>query len=347
MKLKYIYILFFLSILIYACSGGKDSKKAADKSKGPIKIDASIAHLESFSNTIEANGNILASEYVQLKPEMSGRVVFLNIPEGKVVSQGTLLLRLNDEDFQAQLKKYKAQLDIAKKTEQRLQELLKINGLNRQEYDLALNQVQNIEADIDFVNAQIRKTEIRAPFTGTIGLRQVSPGAYVTPMDILATLQQVTELKVDFVLPENYGNVLKTGDIVDVVAEGNANFKARIIGVELLVNSTTRNIQFRAVFTSGNIATLRPGAFVKVRIDAAKNAKGILVPTNSIIPETRFKKMAVIKNNKIEMVNVETGFRGENVVEITSGLEVGDTFAVNGILYLKPGSEVQVQSIKQ
>lgn len=348
MNQKQVYLILFSVLLLQACGGGKDKKNSAgDKNKGPVVLDAAVASLQNYSNFIEANGNIITGEYVELRPETAGRVVYLNIPEGKNVAEGTLLLKLYDDDLKAQLKKFRSQLDIAVKTEERLRTLLSVNGLNRQEYDLALNQVRNIEADIELTEAQIRKTELRAPFSGTIGLRRISRGAFVSTQDVIASMQQTSVLKLDFVLPVSQGKDLNTGDEVSVISDGNATYTAKIIGIEPMVNLGTRNIQFRAIFTGTNFNTLRPGAFVKVRIDAAKNKKGIMVPTNSIIPETRFKKMAVIKNGLVEMVNVETGYRSENSVEIISGLNEGDTFAVSSILYLKPGSEVKIKSIKQ
>jgi membrane fusion protein (multidrug efflux system) len=338
--------LFFIVLILSACNSGKSKKNVSqDKGKGPVSIDVSIAHNQSFSNMVEANGNILALESVQLKPEMNGRIVYLNIPDGKTVSEGTLLMKLYDDDLNAQLKKLNAQLSIAKKTEARLKSLLLLNGLNQQEYDLALNQLQNIEADIDYTNAQIRKTEVRAPFTGVIGLRRVSIGAYVNPQDVLATLQETSALKVDFVLPEAYANAIANGDLVEVLDDQLQVFNAKVIGVEPLVNANTRNIQVRAMLQDSK-GKLRPGAFVRVQLDVAKNKEGILVPTNCIIPETRFKKIAVIKNGVVDMRTVETGYRGESFVEITSGLNIGDTFAVNGILYLKPKAEVIIKTVK-
>jgi membrane fusion protein, multidrug efflux system len=276
---------------------------------------------------------------------MNGRIVYLNIPDGKTVSEGTLLMKLYNDDLKAQLKKLNAQLIIAKKTEARLKSLLLLNGLNQQEYDLALTQLQNVEADIDYTNAQIRKTEVRAPFTGVIGLRRVSIGAYVSPQDVLATLQEISALKVDFVLPEAYANAIGNGDLVEVLDDQLQVYNAQVIGVEPLVNANTRNIQVRAMLKDSK-GKLRPGAFVRVQLDVAKNKEAILVPTNCIIPETRFKKIAVIKNGVVDMRTVETGYRGESFVEITSGLNIGDTFAVNGILYLKPKAEVIIKTVK-
>ncbi|MES2617416.1 MAG: efflux RND transporter periplasmic adaptor subunit [Bacteroidota bacterium] len=343
-----IYLPSLLIIcLISACgsknSGGKENKK----NNAPVVIDVSVAQLQGFTNSTEAAGTVLANEYIELKPEASGRIVMLNIKEGQPVAEGTLLMKLFDDDLQAQLKKYKAQLSIAEKTEQRLKTLLSVNGLNQQEYDNASTQVSNVKADIDFTLAQIRKTEIRAPFSGIIGLRNVSMGAYVNQADVLATLQQVNQLKIDFVLPEDLSREISVGKSVDVaVIGGNELMSAKIIAIEPQVNTATRNIKVRAMLPPGKYAGLNPGAFVKVLIGANDQKMALLVPTNAIIPETRNNKIALIKNGKVKFATVETGYRGIDKVEIVKGLTIGDTFAINGILFLKPDAAVTIRNVK-
>ncbi len=338
------YLLILL--LLYACGNSNKNTKDKSKANAPVSIDVSVAKLENFTNTIEANGTVLANEFVELRPEANGRIVLLNIQEGKQVAEGTLLVKLYDDDLQAQLKKYEAQLQIALSTEKRLKSLLTLNGLNQQEYDLALNQVNNVRADIDFTKAQIRKTEIRAPFTGTIGLRSVSKGAYVTQSNIIATLQQTNTLKIDFVLPENYAAIVKTGDEVNVISGSSKEpLRAKIIATEPQINTATRNIKVRAVL-SGDGAKLNPGAFVKITIDNGKGKPAILVPSNCIIPDTRNKKIVLIKGGKAKFTIIETGFRNEEKVEILSGMEQGDTFAIKGILFLKPDVLVKIKNVK-
>ncbi|MCC6818376.1 MAG: efflux RND transporter periplasmic adaptor subunit [Bacteroidia bacterium] len=339
------YLIIGLSLFLSACSSNKKGKSENAKSSGPIDVDVSIAKVVDYANIIEANGNILAQDFVELKSEISGRIVFLNIKEGAWVSEGTLLVKLNDEDLQAQLRKYKSQLELAVINEKRLNSLYLAKGINAADYDQAVNQVNNIEADIAYTDALLRKTEIRAPFSGVIGLRNVSKGAIINSQDVLATLQAKEGLKVDFVLPESYVSAIKNGSEVDVISSFGSTFKARIIGVEPQINTATRNIKIRALLL-GDIAGLSPGAFVKVKFNEGAERKRMLVTSNCIIPETRFKKMAVIKNGKIVMTVVETGIRNGAFVEITNGLNIGDTFAINGLLYLKPDAEVKVRSVK-
>jgi len=337
-------LLFPLTLVLLLNSCNSKNKTNEKKATPPAAIDVSIAKLETYNNTIQANGTIIANEYIEIKPEINGRIVSLNINEGKPVAEGTLLAKIFDDDLQAQLKKYQAQLKIAQTTEQRLKNLIQANGINQQDYDIAANNVNNTQADIDYTKAQIRKTEIRAPFSGIIGLRMISKGAFVSQNTVLASLQQIQQLKVDFVLPENYANLLKTGRKVAII-NNNEKLTATIIAIEPLINTATRNIKVRALLNSKK-ANINPGAFVKVNIGEDELRKAILIPTNCIIPDTRNSKVALIKNGKVTLTPIETGYRSKDKVEIIKGIEVGDTFAINGILFLKPNAVVKIKSVK-
>ena len=337
--------LFLLAFLMVSCGGKSTKENKKDKNTGPVSIDVSVAKLSTYANEIEANGTVLASEFVELKPEVAGRITYLNIKEGMSVQEGTLLVKLNDEDLQAQLKKFKAQLQLAKNNESRLKVVLKAEGLNQADYDAALQQVNNLEADLEYTQALINKTEIRAPFTGLIGLRNVSKGAFVSQQSVLATIQQVQSLKVDFVLPEIYVSTVYQGKKVSIINDLGKKFDAVISGVEPQVNTATRNLKIRALI-SADAKTLSPGAFVRVVFNEGESKPRLFVPSNCIIPDTRFKKLAVVKNNAIVMTVVETGVRTGSDVEIINGIQAGDTFAVNGILFLKPGTDIKVRKVK-
>lgn len=337
-------ILLAILFTFISCTSKKEKKDAKDAKNGPVIVDVSVASTVKHVNQIEANGTVIAGEFVELKPEAAGRITMLNIREGMQVAKGTLLMKLNDEDLQAQLRKYNSQLDLAEKNEKRLRSLLSVNGLNQADYDQALVAVNNLKADIDYTKAQIAKTELKAPFDGTLGLRNVSLGAYVNQQNIIATIQQTSQLKIDFVLPEIYASEINNGVKVNVIADDGKNYTATVAGIEPQVNTLTRNLKIRAVM-DGQVK-INPGAFVRVKFDEGAKKDRILVSTNSIIPETRFKKMVLIKGGKAQFVNVETGFRSEDKVEILSGITPGDTFAVNGLLFLKPGANVKVRNVK-
>lgn len=324
------------------------SKKIDDKAKSPTalpptSVEVVIATTKSVTNNIEANGTVVANEQLEIHPEISGRLVYLNIPEGTSVSAGAVLAKINDADLQAQLNKSKVQLELASKTEQRLKKLLSINGINQADYDIALNAVNNLKADIEITKAQIDKTIIKAPFGGILGLRNVSPGAYITPQTSLATFQQINKIKIDFTVPEQYTPFIKKGKEIEVVANYNKNkFKATIIATEPEINASTRNLKVRAVLNDGN---LQPGSFVKILIANGNNNQSILIPTNAIIPDADSKKLVVVKDGKGKYTPVETGVRTASMVEITKGINVGDSVIVTGVLFVKPNSAVKVKKV--
>ena len=339
-----VVCLILISITVLSCKS-KESNKL-QKSDSPVVVDVMVANQQKIDNTIEANGTVIANENVDLHPEVSGRLTYLNIPEGKFVTKGTLLARVNSADLEAQYEKSKVQLDLQQTTEERLRKLLAVNGINQSDYDAALNAVNGTKADMDYTQTLIDKTIIRAPFDGTLGLRQVSPGAYVTPTTVLVTLQQLGKLKVDFTIPEQYASLVRVGGLVDVEVDAarETRQKARIIAIEPQVNSQTRNLMARAVLDGKNS---NPGAFVKVYVGAEGSGKmAVIVPTNAIIPNDINNQLVVIKNGKSEFVNISTGVRLANNVEITNGVESGDTVVVTGVLFVRPNSEVSVRSVK-
>ena len=131
-------------------------------------------------------------------------MLFRSIIEGKQVAKGTILAKLYDGDLKAQLNKLQVQLALAQKTEERQSQLLKIQGISQQDYDISLLQVNNLRADIGILETSIAKTIVRAPFSGKIGLNKISPGAYVSPASVIATISQTDQLKLDFTISEKY-----------------------------------------------------------------------------------------------------------------------------------------------
>lgn len=343
--MKYILLItVFTSIIAFSCKEKKEAKQ--QQNTGPTIVDVIVAAAQSISSTVEANGTIVAREFVELHPEISGRLTYLNIPEGKRITKGTVVARINDADLRAQMGKLKVQLDLAKTTEQRYGKLLQISGINQADYDVGLNQVNSLLADIDVLQAQLDKTVLRAPFTGIVGLRQISPGAYVTPGSVLATIQQVDKVKVDFTVPEEYGNIIRKGDYVAVEADAanEKKQKALIIATEPQANTTTRNLLVRAQL-EGSAAT--PGAFVKVYIRAATDKNSVLVPASAIIPEDKDKTLVTVVNGKAKFVKVETGVRQATNVEITNGIKTGDTVVISGVLFARPNAPLKIRSVKK
>ena len=320
----------------------KPSSKAGNTSL-PI-VDVIVTKAQAVSNPIEANGTVVANQSVSLQPETSGRLIYLNVPEGKVVPQGTIIARINDSDLIAQQNKTQLSLDLAVETRERLSKLLAINGINQTTYDTMTNQVNGLRSDIQYYQAMIEKTIVRAPFTGVLGLRQVSIGAYLSPANVIATLQQTDSLRIDFTIPDQYSGVLHKGSVVTVVTDGLVPIreKAVILAIEPQINVNTRNLTARAllVHSRANI-----GAFAKVYVDGGGDKQAIMVPTSALIPDDKNNDVVTVKDGRSVYVGVTTGIREANLVEITEGLQPGDTVVVSGILFTRVNGPVKVRSI--
>ena len=326
--------------LIISCKS--KNKELPTKEKQVVMVEAIIAGSQDIASSLEVNGTVLSNEMVELRPEISGRLTYLNIPDGGSVKAGTILARVNDADLQAQMEQQKTQFELATKTEKRLGDLLKVNGVNQADYDLALSQLNTIRANIKVLNAQIDKTVIKAPFSGELGIRVVSPGAYVTPQTLIGTLQQTDKVKIDFTVPETYASIIGKGNKVRIKTNGTSeSLEAIISAIEPQINSVTRNIKVRAFLTGGIVS---PGSFVKVLLD--QNRKSIMVPSNAIIPDALSNQVVVVKNKKAVFTNVETGLRDETLVELTSGVNEGDSIVVSGMLFVRPNGAVKVQKIR-
>ncbi|GGA82990.1 efflux RND transporter periplasmic adaptor subunit [Puia dinghuensis] len=345
-----VLLLFSFSLFsLSSCKERADAASPDNKPRGvePTLVDVLIAAQRPINNEIEANGSVVANEYVELHPEISGRIVYLNVPEGVQVAKGAVIARINDADLQATLAKSKAQLELYQKTEERERKLLEINGINQADYDLAVSNVNTTKADIDYTQAQLDKTVIRAPFDGVVGLRQVSPGAYVTPANIIATVQQMDKTKVDFTIPEQYSAVVRKGSLVDVQLDAQAGAirrrKGLIVATEPQINLSSRNLKVRALLQDG---VAHPGSFVKVFVSAGVDKRAIMVPTNCIIPEDRNNQVILVKQGKAKVVNVQTGVREASNIEITRGVDAGDTVIVTGVLFARPDAPVTIRSVK-
>jgi len=345
-------VLVFFALVLFAC-GSSSSKEDKPSGAGgarpgniPVQAEAYVVKTRVMSEDLEVPGTLLPFEETEIRPEISGRLVALNIKEGTFVRKGTLLAKLFDGDLQAQLQKLQVQLQISEKTVERYKELLKIQGISQQEYDLAELQVNNLKADMDVVRVDIGRTQIHAPYSGKVGLRNVSMGAYVSPTTVLTTLRKVDQLKVSFTVPEKYSALMKNGNTVKLNMEGiNQKFTATIIATENSIEANTRTLKVLAMVNAGN-TPLVPGAFAKVNLQMGKNNEAIVVPTQSIIPQARNKKVLVYSNGQAKSVVVETGIRDSSYVQIESGLNVGDTVLTTGLLAVRPDSKVKLTKVQ-
>ncbi|TCJ13817.1 efflux RND transporter periplasmic adaptor subunit [Flaviaesturariibacter flavus] len=347
--MKILAAIPIICLLAAGCGASERKKEAEAGQKAgprpPARVDAFLVATRSISESIEVPGTIVAADATEIHPEVSGRITALNVREGAVVGQGSLIAKLDDAELQAQRRKLQVQLAQAQTTVDRYSALAKIGGISKQDLDVAELQISNARADLAIVNANIRKTEVRAPFTGKLGLKMTSPGAYVSPQSVLTSIQKTSGMRIDFSLPEQYVGRIKQGSWVNFsTANDNRVYSAQVIATESGIGGGTRTLTMRAL-VKGDATGLVPGAFARVKIAFDPNPNAMMIPTQAIVPQARGKRVYVIDSGNVKAIDVITGIRDSSFVQITSGLNVGDTVAITGILGLKPGGKAIVRKV--
>jgi membrane fusion protein (multidrug efflux system) len=327
-----------------AGKGGEKGKDGKDmKQAGPsVTVNVFVVNNEKLDNVITASGTVFPNEEIELRAEASGRITALNIKEGSYVAAGQVIARIKDTELQAQLKKLNFEIELAKQTEARQKKLLDINAISKEEYEITANKINTLNADKELIEANLEKTVLKAPFSGKIGLKNVSQGAYVTPATSLATLVQTNPVKIDFSIPEKYSTQVRVGRGVKFEVEGQAGaYLANVVAIDPKIDPNLRTLKLRAL--SKNPADrLVPGMFVRVSVDL-DIAQAIMIPTEAVVPVLKGKKVYVMRDGKAAEVMIETGLRTDKKIQVTSGLTIGDSLIVTGIMALKKDSPVKVK----
>jgi membrane fusion protein (multidrug efflux system) len=298
------------------------------------------------SDKILVPGSLLPSEQTEIRSEVSGRVVQINFREGSSVEKGALLVKLFDGDLQNQLKKLEIQLQIAEKTEERQSELLKINGISQQEFDLVALNVQTLKVDIEATKIAIAKTEIRAPYNGQVGLRNISLGTFISPTDLITTVRQVNQLKLEFSIPEKYAREIKKGNVISFKVDGGTqSHVATIMATENSVEQTTRTLRVKALVNKSH-PELVPGVFANVNLQLGKSDQALMIPTQSIIPTARNKQVVICRGDSAVFSVVETGIRDSVLVQVLSGVKAGDTIVTTGLMVIRPNAKLKINRIE-
>lgn len=338
-----ILVLFLAKTFFFSSDDKKSSSKKGEAQNGamnkPQKLNTIIVSENNSDQIIFSSGSTTANEEVELRSEVSGKIVKLLINEGSNVQKGQLIAKIKDDDILAQLKKIEVDEKLANQIEARQKKLLDINAISKEEYEISQNKVISLNAEKEILKVQWAKTEIRAPFSGKIGLKSISVGAYVTPATTIATVIQYNPIKVDFTIPEKYLGSIKLGNSINFQTDGSIqNIQAKVIAIEPKVDPILRTLKVRAVANNAGSA-LYPGMFVKVLLNL-KSDRSIMIPSESIVPVIDGKVVYLKRNGVAEEVKVETGLRNEKNVQVLSGLKVGDTLIVSGLMTLKVGSPV-------
>jgi membrane fusion protein (multidrug efflux system) len=319
-----------------------DSKNNGQKKPQMTIVDAIIAREKISSNMINTTGTIIANEEVEIKSEVSGRVTKIYFKEGSPVSKGQVLVKLNDDDLIAQWNKLKIEIKLQEEKESRQKQLLTSLAISKEEYDVTLSNLNLFKANAEILKVQLDKTKIIAPFSGIIGLKSISEGAYISPSTVIASIQNINTLKLEFSVPEKYNNDIKIGSLVNFNTSASKNeLVATVYAKEPKIDATTRTSKIRARFTNSENRVF-PGSFADINMKIGEQQKVKMIPSVSYIPDINGAKVFVYKSGKAQYKNVVAGLRTEKEVQIISGIEEGDTVLTTGILQLKPNMEIGV-----
>ena len=314
--------------------------------KKVLEVSARIISPRLLTDEIPVIGRLVPDEEVQLSFETSGKITDIYFQEGSSVKKGTLLAKVNDAQLQAQLARLEAQVPLAEERVYRQSTLLQRDAVSKEALEIVKTELATLNADIEKTKAQIEQTELRAPFDGVIGLRQVSVGSYASPSTVVAKLTSVTPIKIEFSVPERYASEVKRGTNLEFTVEGKLEaFKAQVYATEASLDAETHTLLVRALYPNAN-GELLSGQYAGIRLKQKEVADAIAIPSEAIVPEMGKNKVFVCRNGKAEPVDVVTGIRTDSEIQIVSGLEFGDTILTSGTLQLRKGSAVKIVSYK-
>lgn len=310
-----------------------------------LRVNAQVIKPHLLTDEILVTGRLVPDEEVNLSFEASGKITDIFFTEGTPVKRGELLAKVNDSQLQAQLKRLEAQVPLAEDRVFRQDALLKRDAVSKEAYEQVKTELATLNADIENIKANIDMTELRAPFDGVIGLRQVSAGAYASPTTVVAKLTKVTPLKVEFSVPERYAREIKKGTNLDFHVEGKLNaYRAQVYATESSLDMETHSLTVRAIYPNRN-GELLPGRYTDIRLKQKEIADAIAIPSEAIVPEMGRNKVFVYRNGTAEPTDVVIGIRTDAEVQIVQGLVIGDTILTSGTLQLRKGMPVEIQSI--
>ena len=328
-------------------SGAPAGKQEGGRGGGrPLNVDGYVMRPTLLTDEFVTTGLILPDEEVDLSFETSGKVVNICFTEGTRVSRGQLLAKVNDAPLQAQLKRLMAQLDLAKNRVYRQEQLLKKDGVSQEAFEEAKTNLSVLEAEIEGVKVNIALTELRAPFDGVIGLRQVSVGAYATPSTVVAKLTKDQPLKVEFSVPERYASEIHKGVGMDFSVEGfETKFHANVYAVESAIDKDQHVFTARGLYSNSD-GKLMPGLYASILLRKEEISDALVVPTEAIVPEMGVDKVFCYRSGKALPVEIVAGIRTASQVQVLSGLQPGDTIITSGTLQLRMGLPVTLDEVK-
>ncbi len=336
------------AIILQACASKANEKEApaAAAVSAGVPADGHVVKPSSFSDDLQITGSLVANQEVSIVSELPRKVVRVHVKEGNVVSAGTLLFQLDDEDLQAQLERLRQQEKLAALNEARLKDLIEHDAAVQQDYDQAITNLKVLEAEIRQLQVTISKTRIRAPFDGRIGIIRAYPGALVSANTVLTNIVDDSRIKVEFAIPEKYAHLISVDEQQRfTVASDTTLYYATVIAKEATMNEQTRTLLIRGITPNAKHA-LVPGQSARLNLSLRTAADALKIPSQALMPSSDGYAVYVSKNKTVQITPVQIGQRGAHDVQILKGLSAGDTVITSNLLRLTPGAAVELVTVK-
>lgn len=329
--MRILFILLFAPVLAFAQAGGPPF----------IPVNMMKVSETPVSNTVNAVGALIAEDSVILRPEIDGRIDKLLFKEGQPVKIGAVLVVLDSAEQRARLAAAQADLNLAQSRYKRSEELVAQNFISRQALDEARANLDILRARRQQEQVALDKTVIRAPFSAVVGLRQVSPGAYVSKGDEIVRLDALGNLKLEVPVPETLLSLVRIGLPISLSFDAlpGQTFSGKVHAIDPVVDPVSRNVRVRARIANPK-GQLKPGMFARATADLGGKTSAILLPEQVIVPKSDGSYVFLAVDGKAELRKVTLGKREPGRVEIVSGVKAGDTIVLDGQIKLRPGIPV-------
>jgi membrane fusion protein, multidrug efflux system len=333
-----------VGLLLLGITTGCEEKNTQTTSNQPpaLRVKAEVARARALDAKYLTTAEILPFESVEIRTPVAGTVLNIAFKEGQYVQEGASIVRMDDRAWIAELSGVNTQLTGLKKELDRRENLFKIEGASEEEIDRLRTQIAQLESTKRQLELQISLANVKAPFSGVLGVRNFSTGAYLTQGSPIATLTQVNKLKAEFRVPDAFEEATKPGFTARIAA-GKDTISAVVYASEPVIERTTRMRLVRAEISQPS--GVLPGAFAEAWLSKKTNESNVVIPTQALIPGVENQTVFLYRSGKVLAQPVTPGLRDQTHCEILSGIVPGDTIITTGILLLRNGADVAIESL--
>ena len=342
-SIQTIALIAALLIVATSCSNKSDAN-TGPAAKKLLQADGFVVKSTPFNSELIVTANVLANEQVEIKAPISGQVLKIYFNEGGYIRQNSPIVQLDDRIWKAQLVGLNAELNAANSDYERKKALLEFEGSTQEEVETSFSRIESLKSQIKELEINIDLANVEAPFSGKLGMRDFSKGAFLSTGNVITTLTETNQFKIDFMVSQEYLKSISIGKKVNVLIEGDT-MQATVYAINPQINSSSRTVNVRARLKPESKHNIMPGTFAEVLLTTNYIEEALLVPSQAIVPEIEKQTVYVYENGKAVRKEITMGNRTDDKVHVTSGISEGDTLITTGLLLVKTGMDIQLNNV--